>query len=99
MAPARGRRALSPVNGLVFEAIAPRLQHRDRSDLYHSALEVHLPDGRFVIEQAPARGESRERVVVAEGPVGIRAAGRFRLFRYEVRRWRDGVIPDVAEAV
>ena len=25
--------------------------------------------------------------------------GRFRLFRYEVRRWRDGVIPDVAEAV
>jgi hypothetical protein len=99
LAPARGRRALSPVNGLVFEAIAPRLQHRDRSDLYHSALEVHLPDGRFVIEQAPARGESRERVVVAEGPVGIRAAGRFRLFRYEVRRWRDGVIPDLAEAV
>jgi len=30
---------------------------------------------------------------------GARAAGRFRLFRYEVRRWRDGVIPDVAEAV
>jgi hypothetical protein len=28
-----------------------------------------------------------------------RRAGRFRLFRYEVRRWRDGVIPDVAEAV
>jgi hypothetical protein len=37
--------------------------------------------------------------VVAEGPVGIRAAGRFRLFRYEVRRRRDGVIPDAAEAV
>ena len=33
------------------------------------------------------------------GAVGTRAAGRFRLFRYEVRRWRDGVIPDVAEAV
>ena len=32
-------------------------------------------------------------------PVGTRAAGRFRVFRYEVRRWRDGVIPDVAEAV
>ena len=52
-----------------------------------------------MIEHAPARGESRERGVVAEGRVGIRAAGRFRLFRYEVRRWRDGVIPDVAEAV
>jgi hypothetical protein len=87
------------LNGLVFEAIAARFQHRDRSDLYHSALEVYVPEGRFVIEQAPAWGESGERGVVAEGPVGTRAAGRFRLFRYEVRRWRDGVIPDVAEAV
>jgi hypothetical protein len=87
------------LNGLVFEAIAARLQHRGRYDLYHSALEVHVPEGRFVIEQAPAWGTSGERGVVAEGPVGIRAAGRFRLFRYEVRRWRDGVIPDAAEAV
>lgn len=87
------------LNGLVFEAIVARLQHRDRSDLYHSALEVYVPEGRFVIEQAPAWGESGERGVVAEGAVGIRAAGRFRLFRYEVRRWRDGVIPDIAEAV
>jgi hypothetical protein len=86
-------------NGLVFEAIAARLQHRDRSDFYHSALEVCVPEGRFVVEQAPAWGESGERGVVAEGPVGTRAAGRFRVFRYEVRRWRDGVIPDVAEAV
>ena len=30
---------------------------------------------------------------------GARGAGRFRLFRYELRRWCDGVIPDVAEAV
>jgi hypothetical protein len=87
------------LNGLVFEAIAARLQHRGRADLYHSALEVHVSEGRFVIEQAPAWGTSGERGVVAEGPVGMRAAGRFRLFRYEVRRWRDGVIPDVAEAV
>ena len=87
------------LNGLVFEAIAADLQHRGRADLYHSALEVHVREGRFVIEQAPAWGTSGERGVVAEGPVGMRAAGRFRLFRYEVRRWRDGVIPDVAEAV
>jgi len=87
------------LNGLFFEAIAARLQHRGRADLYHPALEVHVPEGRFVIEQAPAWGTSGERGVVAEGPVGMRAAGRFRLFRYEVRRWRDGVIPDVAEAV
>jgi hypothetical protein len=87
------------LNGLVFEALAARLQHRGRADLYHSALEVHVPEGRFVIEQAPAWGTSGERGVVAEGPVGMRAAGRFRLFRYEVRRWRDGVIPDADEAV
>jgi hypothetical protein len=87
------------LNGLVFEAIAARLQHRGRADLYHSALEIDVPEGRFVIEQAPAWGTTGERGVVAEGPVGIRAAGRFRLFRYEVRRWRDGVIPDAAEAV
>jgi hypothetical protein len=87
------------LNGLVFEALAARVKHRSRADLYHSALEVHVPEGRFVIEQAPAWGTSGERGVVAEGPVGIRAFGRFRLFRYEVRRWRDGVIPDAVEAV
>ena len=31
--------------------------------------------------------------------MGTRAAGRFRVFRYEIRRWRDGRIPDVEEAV
>jgi hypothetical protein len=40
-----------------------------------------------------------QRGVVCEGPVGTRLLGRSRLFRYEVRCWRDGRIPDVAEAV
>jgi len=87
------------LTGLVFEAIAARVDHRSREDLYHSALRVYLPEGRVVIEQAPAWGVSGERGVVAEGPVGVRAAGRLRLFRYEVRRWRDGVIPDIDDAV
>ena len=87
------------LNGKVFEAIAAWLGGRDRRDLYHSALEVHVPEGRYVIEQAPAWSDGAERGVVAEGSVGARAAGRFRLFRYEVRRWREGVIPDLAEAV
>ena len=56
--------------------------------------------GDYVIEQAPARGgDGGERGVVAEGPVGSRWAGRFRVFRYEVRCWRGGVIPDLDEAV
>jgi len=87
------------LNGLVFEAVAAHLARRPRRDLYHSALEVRTPAGRFVIEQAPAGAEGFSRGVVAEGPVGSRWAGKARLFRYEIRRWRDGVIPDVAEAV
>ena len=87
------------LNGRVFEAVAARLQPRGRADLYHSALEATCPEGRFVIELAPAWGTSGDRGVVAEGPVGMRGAGRFRVFRYEVRRWRDGVIPDLAGAV
>jgi hypothetical protein len=87
------------VNGKVFEAVAAWLGGRERCDLYHSALEVQVPNGRFVIEQAPVWREHEARGVVSTGAVGARAAGRFRLFRYEIRRWHDGVIPDIAEAV
>jgi hypothetical protein len=88
------------LSGRFFEAISARLQRRPTSDLYHSALVVVVPEGRFVIEQTPVidlHGEQRG--VVVEGPVGSRLAGRFRLFRYEIRRWRDGVILDIAQAV
>jgi hypothetical protein len=88
------------LNGRVFEAVASRLERRSACDLYHSGLEVRVPEGRFVIEQAPVRdGNGAERGVVAEGAIGSRWAGRFRIFRYEVRRWRGGRIPDVDEAV
>ena len=88
------------LNGRVFEAVAARLDRRPPCDLYHSALVVRVPEGAYAIESAPvpnARGE--ERGVVAGGAVGSRWAGRFRIFRYEVRCWRDGVIPDLDEAV
>ena len=88
------------LNGRVFEAVAARLERRPPCDLYHSALEVRVPEGRFVIEQAPVRDSNGgERGVVAEGAIGSRWAGRFRIFRYEVRRWPGGIIPDVNEAV
>jgi hypothetical protein len=89
------------LNGRLYEAVVATLERRPTCDLYHSALEVQVPEGRFVIEQAPVRDANgaAERGVVAEGAVGRRWAGRFRIFRYEVRCWRDGVIPDVAEAV
>jgi len=87
-------------NGRAYEAIKARLDHRPACDLYHSGLEVFAPEGRYVIEMTPVvDGRGRERGVVAEGPVGARWAGRFRIFRYELRRWLDGVIPDIGEAV
>jgi hypothetical protein len=86
--------------GKVFEAVSALAQRRQRYDLYHSALKVTVPEGRFVIEMAPIRDlDGQERGVVAEGPVGTRWAGRLRLFRYEIRRWRDGAIPDADEAI
>lgn len=88
------------LNGRLFEAVTARLERRAPCDLYHSALEVRVAEGRFVIEQAPVRdGYGPERGVVAEGAVGSRWAGRFRLFRYEVRLWYGGIIPDLDEAV
>jgi hypothetical protein len=88
------------VSGRLFEAISSRVQRRRPCDLYHSALVVVAPAGRFVIEQTPVPDHHGERRgVVLEGVVGSKLIGRSRLFRYEVRRWRDGVIPDIAEAV
>jgi hypothetical protein len=87
-------------NGRLYEALMALRKGRPPLDLYHSALEVAVPEGRFVIEQAPVPDlNGAGRGVVAEGAVGLRAAGHLRVFRYEVRRWRDGRIPDVAEAV
>ena len=88
------------ISGKVFEALTALVQRRARCDLYHSALVIEVPEGHYVIEQAPVpdrHGEARG--VVAEGPVGLRGLGRFRIFRYEIRCWRDGRIPDIAEAI
>ena len=88
------------LNGRVYEAVAARLARRRPLDLYHSALQVEVPEGKFVVEQAPVHDWSGDqRGVVAEGAVGARWARRFRIFRYEIRLWRGGHIPDVAEAV
>jgi hypothetical protein len=88
------------LNGRVYEALTAAWQRRERFDLYHSALEVVVPDGTYVIEMAPIPdGAGDARGVVAEGPVGSRLTRRIRLFRYEVRRWRGGSISDLADAV
>jgi hypothetical protein len=89
------------LNGRVYEAIHALLERRRPLDLYHSALRVQLPEGSFVIENCwPISDTERAaRGVVVQGPVASRQMARWRVFRYEVRRWRDGIIEDVDAAV
>ncbi len=83
-------------NGRVYEAICARRQRRRRAPLFHAALSVRLGRVSYAIEMGPVWGNaSAERGVVVEGPVGLPALGRSRLFRYEVRAWRGGSIPDL----
>lgn len=87
-------------NGRVFEAIEAAFQHRARCELYHAALVARLGDDRYTIEVAPSPNpDEASRGVVATGPVGSRLVGWLRLFRYEVRCWRNGSIPDLEYAV
>jgi hypothetical protein len=84
----------------VYEAVRALLERRRRLALYHCALDVRVPEGRFVIELTPVPdGNGGTRGVAGEGPVGSRWLGRFRLSRYEMRCWRDGIIPDLDQAV
>lgn len=89
------------MNGRIYEALAAWRAKRPPRAIYHSALIVSAPAGVFVIEQAwpIPRGDRNQRGVVAEGPVGTHLARSLRFLRYEVRRWRDGVISDIGEAV
>lgn len=83
-------------NGRVYERILAWRDRRHPEALYHTALKVAVPEGRYVIENAwpipDARGA--ERGVVVEGPVFHEGLGRLRALRYEVRRWRNGTIDD-----
>lgn len=87
-------------NGRVYEWLSAHWNHRAPSDLYHAGLLVSLADTSFAVEVGPVWNvPDADRGVVREGPVGLSWLGRFRWFRYEVRCWRGGSIPDVAEAV
>jgi len=83
-----------------WELIEAKKERRAPRPLFHAALEVFVGDVRHLIEMAPAWGVPRRpRGVVAKGPVGMRWLGRSRFFRYEVRCWSDGILPDRAWAV
>mgnify|MGYP001826553672 CR=1 FL=1 len=88
-------------NGRVWETIQARKEHRQPSNLFHTALIVHAPEGLFTIENAwpipDSSGDSRG--VVVDGPVFSRWLGILRVFQYEVRCWHVGIISDANWAV
>jgi hypothetical protein len=88
------------ISGRIFETLLALIQRRPRRALYHSTL-IAITEAPFVIEMTPIPDSHgrEDRGVVAEGVVGTRWARHFRVFRYEIRRWRHGVIPDIAYAV
>ena len=87
-------------NGRVYEWVSARREHRVPLDLYHCGLVLALDDTTYAIEMGPVWNlPAGARGVVCEGPVGARCLGRFRAFRYEVRCWPGGRIPDIDEAV
>ena len=89
------------LNGRVYEAVAAAIGRRKRLQLVHTALQVQVPEGRFIIENAwpSPDADIESRGVVFEGPVFSRRLSRWRPLRYEVRCWRDGIIPDVDQSI
>jgi hypothetical protein len=87
-------------SGRAYEALTATRLHRPRLNLFHSALIVQLDNHPYAIEMAPVWAvPDPDRGVISEGPVGAPSWGRSRLFRYEIRCWRDGTIPDAGTAV
>lgn len=92
--------AVVRVTGRAYEALSASHQHRPRCRLFHTALTVRVDGVAWAIEMTPDwSADHPGREVVVRGPVGLARLGRFRWFRYEVHRWRDGVVDDIASAV
>jgi hypothetical protein len=87
-------------NGRLYEALVAARKRRRRCPLYHAALIIEADGDRYAVEIAPSPdADEASRGVVGTGAVGSRHLGRLRRFRYEVRCWRGGSIPDLAYAV
>lgn len=87
-------------NGRVYERVVAAHQHRRPQDLVHSALKIVAQGTTYAVEMGPVWNvAAADRGVVCEGPVGARPLGRWRAFRYEVRCWPGGDIPDLNEAL
>jgi hypothetical protein len=88
-------------SGGIYERLKALVGRRSPQALFHAALVAERADGRCVVEMTPVPrvGSPEARGVVGGGPVGSRFLGRARIFRYEIRRWPGGVIPDIGFAI
>lgn len=89
------------MNGRIYEATKALAGRRRPLHLFHTALEVRLPEEDFVVETvwSSPDGDTASRGVVVEGAVFAPWLSSTRVFRYEVRCWRNGVLPDAHQAV
>jgi hypothetical protein len=89
------------MNGRIYEMGKALMQRRRPLHLCHTALAVRLPEGDFIVETMwpSPDNDTGSRGVVVEGPVFAPWLAPTRLFRYEVRRWSEGVLPDADQAI
>lgn len=97
---AGGRKIVDTCTRL-YESVVSALEHRDRKVLLHTALVIHTGLSRKVIECAwpTPDDQTAARGAVVVGPVFTYFLGRFRPFRYEIRCWENGTIPDLDYAM
>lgn len=87
------------LSGRLYERLIAGIERRPYRELYHAALTVTIPEARWVIEVAPVPDDDpSSRGAVGSGPVGSAWLGRFRVFRYELRCWPGGDLPDEGDA-
>ena len=87
--------------GKLYERVTAWRDRREPLAVFHTALQVRIPEGRFVVEMmlpSPG-GDISSRGVVLEGAVASVWLARLPPFRYEVRRWHDGILLDAEPGV
>jgi hypothetical protein len=89
------------ISGRIYEGLIAAVRRRQPRPLFHSALVADTPEGRYFIEMTPVPrdGTAEQRGVVGGGAVASRLFAPIRIFRYEIRRWLDGNIPDIGFAI
>lgn len=82
----------------LWEAIEAARARRPRARLVHSALKLHDGTATWTLELTPAFVAAATPPLIT-GPVGLGAAGRLRLFRYQLVCLPGETFPDEAWAV